>query len=250
MASPVFTKDERFNKSNHVEINVGNPKQGLMTVENTITKAVILFAMLLVSAAVGWLLLPPVLLLPLALVGFVLGLVNVFKKEISVPLTMAYAVVEGLVVGMISMFFESAYPGVVAQAVIATLCVLGVVLALFANGKVRQSAKATKIFLVATLGYIVFSLVNFGLMATGTIDGMYGIRGMEIGNTGIPVGVPLGILAILLASYSLVMDFTFIQQGEINRLPEKFGWRGAFGLMVTIVWLYLEILRLLGIMRN
>jgi len=247
MASPVFTKDARFSE-NAITTTVSNGE--VMTIENTVQKAVGLFAILLVGAGVGWLLMPPVLLLPSVLVGLVLGLVNVFKKEISVPLIVAYAAVEGLVVGAISGIFEGIYPGVVAQAVIATLCVLGVVLALFASGKIRESARATKIFLVATLGYVLFSLVNFVLMATGAIDGMYGVRGMEIGNTGIPLGVPLGILAILLASYSLVMDFTYIQQGARNNLPAKYGWRGAFGLMVTIVWLYLEILRLLGIMRN
>lgn len=252
MASPVFTKDNRFNENRPTQFDeITNPdQQGFMTVENTVQKTVGLFVILVVAAAVGWVLLPPVFLLPLVIVGFVLALVNIFKKAVSPPLIIAYAAVQGLVLGSISGIFEASMPGIVAQAVIATLCVLAAVLALFANGKIRQTAKATKIFMVAMIGYVLFSLVNFGLMATGLIDGMYGIRGMDIPGTSIPMGVPLGILAILMASYSLVMDFTFIQQGEKNRLPAKEGWRGAFGLMVTIIWLYIEILRLIGLMRQ
>lgn len=252
MASPVFAKDKRFNENGPTRFDtvLNQEQQGVMTIENTIRKTVGLFVILIIAAAVGWIFLPPIALLPLAIVGLALGLVNVFKKEVSPPLIIAYAAVQGLLLGTISKFYEASMPGIVAQAVLATFCVLAVVLALFANGKIRQTAKATKIFMVAIIGYLLFSVVNFVLMLTGTIDGMYGIRGMDIPGTNIPMGVPLGLLAILLASYSLVMDFTFIQQGEKNRLPEKEGWRGAFGLMVTIVWLYLEILRLIGIIRN
>jgi uncharacterized YccA/Bax inhibitor family protein len=95
---------------------------------------------------------------------------------------------------------------------------------------------------------VVFSLVNFGLMAFGTTSGMFGLRSVEI--FGIPMGVPLGILVVFLAAYSLVMDFESIKAGVEKGAPRVYGWQAAFGIMVTVVWLYVEILRLLAILRG
>jgi uncharacterized YccA/Bax inhibitor family protein len=141
------------------------------------------------------------------------------------------------------------YPGIVTQAVLATFAVVGVTLALFASGKVRASARATKIFLIAMVGYLVFSLINVGLMLFGVSTDPWGLRtGVDI--FGIPLGVILGVLAVLLGAYSLVLDFDFIQKGVQNRIPKKYQWTGAFGVMVTVIWLYLEILRLIAIARR
>ena len=121
-------------------------------------------------------------------------------------------------------------------------------LALFASGKIRASKKATKIFLIAMVGYLVFSLVNFGLMLFGATDDPWGLRGADI--FGIPLGLIIGVFVVIMAAYSLVLDFDFIQQGVRNRAPKKYGWTGAFGIMVTVIWLYLEILRMLAIMQS
>ncbi|MFM9878345.1 MAG: Bax inhibitor-1/YccA family protein [Rhodoglobus sp.] len=223
-----------------------------MTVENTIVKTVMAFALLLAGAAVGWITAPtiPFLWIGAAIIAFVLALVNIFKKEPSAPLILAYAVAEGVFIGGISSFYEAQFPGVVVQAVIATLVVVGVTLALFASGKIRASAKATKVFLIAMVGYLVFSLVNVGIMIFGGAGGNpWGLRGsVEI--FGIPLGVILGVFVVILAAYSLVLDFDFIQRGVNNKAPAKYGWTGAFGIMVTVVWLYLELLRMLAIARN
>jgi len=134
--------------------------------------------------------------------------------------------------------------------VLATLVVFGVTLALFASGKVRASKKATKIFLIAMVGYLVFSLVNVGLMAFGGVDSSlaFGLRSQTV--AGIPLGIIIGVLAVIMAAYSLVLDFEFIKNGVQNRAPRKYGWSGAFGLMVTIIWLYVEFLRMFAISRN
>jgi uncharacterized YccA/Bax inhibitor family protein len=223
-----------------------------MTVEDTIAKTVGAFVVLLVGAAVGWLTAEtlPFLWIGAAIVGFVLALVNIFKKEPSAPLILAYAAAEGVFVGGISSFFEAMYEGIVLQAVIATLVVVGVTLALFASGKIRASKKATKVFLIAMVGYLVFSLVNVGIMIFGGANGNpWGLRGsVEI--FGIPLGVILGVFVVLLAAYSLVLDFDFIQKGVNNKAPRKYGWTGAFGIMVTVVWLYLELLRMFAIARD
>lgn len=217
-----------------------------MSYEDVMIKIVSSFAVLLVGAAVGWFV--PVLALPAAIVGFVLALVNIFKKKPSPALVLSYAAVEGVFVGGITMFFETIYPNIAVQAVIGTLVVVGVTLALFTSGKIRASKKATKVFMIAMIGYLVFSVLNVILMATGVNTDAFGLRSAPI--FGIPLGVILGVLVIVMAAYSLVLDFDMIQTGVKRGAPRVYGWTAAFGIMVTVVWLYLEILRLLAILRR
>lgn len=231
-----------------------------MTVEDTVWKTVGLFGILLATAVVAWMwtmntfytsgqltMLPWIIG---AIGGFVLAMVIIFtsRKTVRPPLIFAYAAFEGLFIGGISAFFEIIWEGIVMQATLATLAVVGVTLALFASGKIRASAKMTKIWMIAMIGYLVFSLVNLVLMWTGVNDNPFGLRSAEI--MGIPLGVILGVFVVFLAAYSLVMDFDQIQQGVNNGAPRKYGWMGAFGIMVTVVWLYIEILRLLAILRG
>ena len=241
--------DEIYNRSSA-------PVEGeSMTFEDTIAKTVGAFALLLVGALVGWLTAEtlPFLWIGAAIVGLVLGLVNSFKREPSAPLILIYSVVQGVFVGGISAFYEAMFPGVVVQAVIASLVVVGVTLGLFASGKIRASKKATKVFLIALIGYLVFSVVNVFIQLFGGAGGnAWGLRGIDLNILGfsIPLGVILGVFVVILAAYSLVLDFDFIQRGVQNKAPRKYGWTGAFGIMVTIVWLYLEILRMLAISRR
>ena len=252
MASPVFTRNQNFQtpqnqRSGYLPPVAGN--EGVMTVENALQKTILTFTILLVAAGVGWFI--PVLALPALIVGLVLGLVNSFKKEPSPALILAYAVAEGLAIGGISGIMEQEASGIVSQAVIGTLCVVGVVLFLYKTGVVRATPKMTKIFLIAMMGYLLFSLINLGLSMTGVVKDPWGLNGaVMIPGTEIPLGIALGVFAVLLGSYSLVMDFTFIDTGVANRLPEKYGWTAAFGITVTIVWLYIEILRMLAIARR
>ena len=236
-----------------------------MTVEDTVWKTIGLFAILLVTAAVGWVWTfstvtvtnPTPTLVPWMvglLGGFVLSLVVIFtsRKKIRPPLIFAYAAFEGLFVGAISAFFEHLYEGIVIQASLATLSVVGVTLALFASGKVRASKRATKVWMIAMIGYLVFSLINLVLMWTGAniAGGAFGIYSQASPIFGIKWGILIGVFVVIMAAYSLVLDFDMIQQGVRNGAPRKFGWLGGFGIMVTVVWLYVEILRILAIARN
>lgn len=219
-----------------------------MSYHDTIMKTLGAFAVLLVGAAVGWVF--PLLAIVGGIAGFVLALVNTFKKKPSPALVLLYAFAEGLLVGGISSLFAGWYDGIVPMAIFGTLAVVAVTLALFASGRVRASARATKIFLVALVGYLAFSVVNLILMFTGVLDGFSatgGLRGIEIPIFGgIPLGIPLGILVVFMAAYSLVLDFDQIKRGVEAGAPRVYGWIGAFGIVVTVVWLYLEILRLLS----
>ena len=233
-----------------------------MTVEDTVFKTLGLFAVLVVTAVVGWIWTmssvtvanPSPNIAPMligGLVGFVLAMVATFKKKPSVPIFIAYAAFEGLFIGGISAFFEFIYPGIVVQATLATLSVVGVTLALFASGKIRASKRATKIFMIAMVGYLVFSLINVGLMLFNVplAGGAFGLLS-DVKLFGIPLGVIIGVFVVIMAAYSLVLDFDQIQRGVRNGAPRVYGWVGAFGIMVTVVWLYVEILRILAILRG
>lgn len=255
MSSPVFTKNEVFNSPSAAAQVAATPGEGVMTYHNTLMKTLGMFAILLVTAVVGWQLaaiLPPgmmfVAVIGLAIATLVLGIAAAMKKEPSVPLYLVYTVLEGLLIGAISAVFERIWPGVVVQATLGTLVVAGVVFALFTSGKVRETPKLRKFFLVAVTGYILFSLTNFVLIIFNVVPSPFGVRGIEF--FGIPLGIIIGLFAVVLASISLISDYTYIQKGVESGLPEKYGWTASFGLMVTIVWLYIEILRILGLSRN
>ncbi|MCU1416648.1 MAG: hypothetical protein JWP32_822 [Schumannella sp.] len=273
MANPVFNRNPIFSAKAAARAQAAPPvptagqlaeqyavpspsqdEMGRMTYEDTIVKTAVSFGLLLAGAVVGWLLgAYPIVTIGAALIGFVLAMVNIFKREPSPALILSYAVFEGIFVGGISMLYSVVFAsGIVPMAVFGTLGVVGVTLALFASGKVRASKRATQIFLVALVGAVAFSLVNFGLMATGVTTSMFGLRDIPIHLFGLtfPLGVPLGILVILLAAYSLVLDFDAIKRGVTAGAPRKYAWTAAFGLMVTVVWLYLEILRLLALIMG
>ncbi|ALX66459.1 Bax inhibitor-1/YccA family protein [Microbacterium sp. XT11] len=239
-----------------------------MTVEDTVWKTAALFGILLVTAAIGWVFTLGGLAVPRfdpysdfapnllpwmigALGGFVLAMVVTFtsRKKVRPALIFAYAAFEGLFVGGISAYFEVLWPGIVFQATLATVSVVAVTLALFASGKIRASARMTKIVMVAMLGYLVFSLLNVVLMWTGVNQNAFGLLS-ERPFLGIPLGLIIGVLVVLMAAYSLVLDFDQIQQGVRNGAPRTYGWLGGFGIMVTIVWLYIEILRMIAIARS
>ena len=227
------------------------PSTEPMTYQDTLLKSALTFAILITGAVVGWLTAEtvPFLWIAAAGVGFVLALVNTFKREPSATLILIYAAAQGVFLGGISTYFEAMYPGIVAQTVLATFLVVGVTLALFASGRIRASKTATKIFLVAMVAYLLFSLVNVVLMLTGVNTDPWGLS-TSVTIAGIPLGVILGILAVLMGAYSLVLDFDFIQRGVRNGAPRRYGWSGAFGIMVTVIWLYVEILRLIAIARR
>lgn len=220
-----------------------------MSYEDTIVKTLLAFGVLVVGAVAGWNL-PPVVWIVGALVGFVLALVNTFKKKPSPALVLTYAFFEGLFVGGISGYYQAAFGGIVPQAVFGTLGVFGITLALFASGKVRATPKATRFFLVAIVGYMVFQLVNLVLMWTGVTSGTFGIMSQPSFLFGIPWGVVIGIFVVVMAAYSLILDFDQIKTGVQRGAPRIYAWTAAFGLIVTLVWLYLEILRILAIIAS
>jgi uncharacterized YccA/Bax inhibitor family protein len=215
-----------------------------MTLDDVVVRTAMLFGVLLVTAGFTWVTLTPATLPILwvaMLVGMVLGLVNSFKKVPNPALILAYGAAEGVFVGGISRLFEGLYPGIVIQAVVGTLAAFAAMLGLYASGIVRATPRFRKMVMIAMFGYLIFGVVHLlGVMLhlwTSIFAGSI-------------FGLLVSVFAVGLASVTLVLDFDFIEQGIRNGLPARFAWQAAFGLVVTLVWLYLEILRLLSILAN
>lgn len=225
-----------------------------MTYDDVVVKTGGLLALLVVVAAATWAVTPqlPWLYLPAALVGLVLGLVNSFKKSPSPALIVAYTIAEGVFLGGISYLFQNlavqgsstgtAQP-IVLQAVLGTFVTFAASLFLFRSGKVRVTPKFTRWLLIAMVGYLGFSLVNVLLMLV-----MPGSAWGPLRNG--PWGIIAGLVAVGLAAASLIVDFDSIKRGVEQGVPAKFAWTAAFGLIVTLVWLYLELLRLFSILSG
>ena len=243
-------------ESQYAAPSATNVDRGRMTYDDVIVRTAGIFAVIVGVGAVAWFLATHRATAGLGygamIVGcigaLVLGLVNSFKREPSPVLILVYAVFEGAMLGALSGVMEYAFPGIVLQAVLATFATFAVMLCVYKFAGFRVSGRAARILLVAMGCYLLFSIVNVVLMLTGVVSDPWGMRSMEV--MGIPLGLIVGVLAVVMASFSLAMDFEAIQRGVESGLPTRYAWAGAFGLVVTIVWLYVEFLRILAILRD
>ena len=228
--------------------------RGRMTYDDVIMKTGLLFGVLLVGAVLAWMAtvanpgLGVLLMGAGMLVGFVLAMVNIFSKTIRPALIMAYAAAQGLAMGGLSAIMEAQYDGIVGQAVLATAAVFAVTLALFASGRVRNSPKLARFTLIALIGILVYRVLNWILVLTGVFSTAGGMNDATF--MGFQLGTVVGVVAVLIGAACLIQDFDQAKVGVEMGAPAKFAWSCAFGLMVTVVWMYVEILQLLGRMRN
>jgi uncharacterized YccA/Bax inhibitor family protein len=226
------------------------PGTGRLTLDDVIVKTGICFVILVIGAVAGWNLMDrmPLIVWGAALVGFVLAMVNVFKKQVSPPLILLYALVEGVFLGGISNWYNDLaaannYPGIVQQAVLGTLVAFGVMLALYKSRIIKVNGTFAKMMMVAMVSYLVIGLASLvaAFFGVGQGWGFYGVG---------TIGIVLCVFGVGLAAFSLALDFESITQAINHGAPERESWRLAFGLLVTLIWLYLEILRLLAILSN
>jgi uncharacterized YccA/Bax inhibitor family protein len=215
-----------------------------LTLDDVITRSVVLFATLLVSAGVAWFVFPDSAAGAVAGIGVLgalgLGLYMGFSGRANAATAVGYAVLEGLALGAISELFNRQWPGIVVQAITGTVMVAGGVLVVYKTGAVRVTPKFIKIVFAATLG--VFGLMLVNLVASIFTPGGLGLR--DANNPVIAIGFSL--LCIVIAASNLILDFDMIEQSVRRGVDEKVGWYLSWGLLVTLVWLYLEILRLLS----
>ncbi len=258
-SNPVFQRNEGFAKqggyatfdteTRHLEDLYQAPSAtsldtDRMTLDDVVVRTGMLFAALLVTAVPTFLMRPGFgIVIGAGLIGMVLAFAIGFMKKPNPPLMFGYALLEGVFVGGISSYYAGAFGGgIIPQAVLGTLSAFATMLVLYKTGVIRNSPKFTKILTIAGVGYLVFGLVHFAGVMFGVWDSLYSGGG--------PLAILLGLAGVTLASLFLVLDFDFIEQGIRNGIPKPFAWTAAFGLMVTLVWLYLEILRLIAILRG
>ncbi len=223
-----------------------------MTLNDVIVKTAISFVVLLVGAVFGWMTADtmPWLMFVSLFVGLGLGLANAFKKQVSPPLVLAYALVEGVFLGAISQWYytwattATDYGGnIVVQAVLGTLVAFGVMLFLYTSRIIKVNGTFMKIMMVSLVSYLVIAVASLVAAMFGVGEG-FGFYGAG------PLGIILCLVGVGLAAFSLAIDFETISQAVRYGVPERESWRMAFGLMATLIWLYLEILRLLAIIAN
>ena len=234
-----------------------------MTLQGTINKTFVLLGLLVLSAAWVWgkIMQPaaplfeglegatravPPSIGPLMMVGIfggmIVGFVTIFKKEWAPVTSPVYALLEGLFIGGISAIFELQYPGIVIQAVALTFGTLFCLLTAYKSGMIKPTENF-KLGIIAATGAIgLIYIVSF-------IMGFFGASIPMIHGSG-PVGIAFSLVVVTIAALNLVLDFDFIEQGSAMGIPKYMEWYGAFGLIVTLVWIYIEILRLLSKLRS
>lgn len=232
-------------------------RSGVMTVRGSITATAVLFVLLLASATVGWLNTSPATTDPvtgelqisfpgLAMVGVIVGFVCVialyFKPKYAKFLGPVYAIAQGFFVGAISRVFEEQWNGIVLQAAGATLAVFAVMLALYNTRIIKVTDKFRRTVIFATLGIMALYLVSF-------VISLFGGEVPFINDASL-LGIGFSVLVCGIAAMNLALDFDFIERGSKAGLSKDYEWVAAVGLLVTIVWLYLEILRLLAKLRQ
>lgn len=221
-----------------------------MTVGGTVNKTALLLFGVIATAAISWhrtaTATDPSALLGYILIGgiggFVVALATVFRKEWAPVTAPIYAALEGLFLGVISAFFEQMYPGIVFQAVILTFGTLASLLVAYRSGLI----KATENF---KLGVAAATGAIFMIYLVGFIMSFFGSGIPYIHESG-TIGIAFSLFVVVIAALNLVLDFDFIEQGADQGAPKYMEWYAAFGLLVTLIWLYLEILRLLAKLRS
>lgn len=174
--------------------------------------------------------------------GLVLALVTIFKPAWASFTAPLYAAAEGLALGAISGWFEAAFPGIAMQAVLGTLGVFVVMLALYMSRALRATPKFRRGVIGATFAVLLAYMVSFVL-------GFFGINMPLLHDTG-PLGIVVTLVIIGIAALNLILDFDFIERGAQAGAPKMLEWYGAFGLLVTLVWLYIQMLRLLALLNR
>lgn len=223
--------------------------RGTMTFDDVVVKSIMCFGLLLVGATAGWM--TGIVAMGLALVLFfascavTLGLAIFiqFSKKIRPGAIVTYSLIEGFSLGVISYTFEAYFPGIVISAVLATLVVIGTTLAAFMMGFVRNSSTLTRVAGIGSVAFFFYYLVTFALSVTGMVD-MRAVNNTTV--FGIPLGVIIGVLAVFIGVLCLVRDFDAVKVGVASNVPEKYSWLCTFAIMTDVIWIYLQILKILS----
>lgn len=259
--NPVFNRSEAFSRRGYAGFNEAPPvagqqleemynapsatgvQTGRMTIDDVVVKTVTLLGLTGLSAAVAWTLIPNSMIRPAwigaAVVGLVLGLIISFSRMANPALVVVYAVVEGAFVGLVSKYFEviAGFQHIVLQAVVATFGVFFLMAALYRAKVIRATPKFVRGMIGVMAGLFAIMLINFVLALFNV-------------NTGLrdngALGILFSVVCIVVASLSFILSFNEVEQAIQLGLPQRYAWTAAFGILVSLIWLYLEVLRLLS----
>ena len=229
--NPAFSQGFGINESISGEV---------MTLDGTVNKTSILLALCVGGAYFGWN--SPGLIMPAVLIGFVIALFTIFRPKNSPYTAPAYAAIEGVALGGITMIFEAQYPGIGIQAIGLTFGILASLLFCYKSGIIKPTENFRLMIFAGTMGIFILYLVSFIMSFFGNSIGFIHSNGL--------FGIGFSLFVVAIASLNLVLDFDFIEEGAEKGMPKYLEWYGAFSLMVTLIWLYLEILRLLAKIRS
>jgi uncharacterized YccA/Bax inhibitor family protein len=242
-----FFKNKAFTNTSRVEDTVHEAKvidyNQTMSVSGTINKSFLMLILLVASAAITWIMTfngqnPMIIAIGGAIVGFVLVLIATFKPQYSTYLAPGYAIFEGLFIGGISAIFEVMYPGIVIQAVSCTFVTFMVCFGLYKYEIVKVTEKFRSVVIAATLAIATYYLISW-LLSMFT-----SFQRVDQGNSWMSIGI--SVFVIVIAALNLFLDFDQIEKGVQQKMPKYMEWYSAMGLMITLVWLYIEFLRLLS----
>jgi uncharacterized YccA/Bax inhibitor family protein len=226
-SNPAFSQFQKINAS---------AIEGKMTLDGAVNKTAILLSLCFAGAFFGWNI--PGLVIPAAIIGFILALVTIFRSPAKARVTaIPYAFVEGLMLGGITGFAESMYPGIAINAVGLTFAIVAAMLFFYKSGIIKPTENFKLMVWSGIVGVFSLYLINFIMMFFGNSIGFIHSNGT--------FGILFSLFVVGLASMTLVLDFDFIEEAADKGLPKYMEWYSAFSLMVTLIWLYMEVLRLL-----
>ena len=220
--------------------NIDNTVTEKMTIEGTVNKTAMSLLLLMATASYTWINPSPGLMIFGFVGGLIMALMTIYKKTWAPYTVSGYALLEGLALGGISRIFESQYPGIASQAIFLTFGILAALLIAYKTGFIKPTENFKLGVFAATGGIFVMYLISFVMSFFGS--------GMSIlnPNNASMLSIGFSLFVVVIASLNLVLDFDFIEEGAERGAPKYMEWYGAFGLLVTLIWLYLEILRLLA----
>ena len=239
--------------NHHLSMRSGNPSlssktfkniEGVgaekMTIEGTVNKTVMSLLLLMATASYTWMNPSPGLMILGFIGGFIMAIITIFKKTWAPYTVSGYALLEGLALGGVSQIFESLYPGIASQAIFLTFGILAALLLAYKTGVIKPTENFKLGVFAATGGIAIMYLISFFMSIFGS-----GMSIMNPNNASM-MSIGFSLFVVVIASLNLVLDFDFIEEGAEKGAPKYMEWYGAFGLLVTLIWLYLEILRLLA----
>ena len=243
--------------NHHLSMRSGNPAlspktfkniEGVgaekMTIEGTVNKTAMSLILLMATASYTWMNPSPGLMILGFIGGFIMAIITIFKKTWAPYTVSGYALLEGLALGGVSRIFEMKYPGIASQAIFLTFGILAALLLAYKTGVIKPTENFKLGVFAATGGIAIMYLISFFMSFFGS-----GMSIMNPNNASM-MSIGFSLFVVVIASLNLVLDFDFIEEGAEKGAPKYMEWYGAFGLLVTLIWLYLEILHLLAKLQS